>query len=168
GSLNIGTLVRANQQLGTLMNTGNYELEATIALGDLKFIKPGNSVTLTSADVNGNWKGRIKRISNQIDPRSQTVTVFISVGGKNLREGMYLTGEIKGSSIGEGVRIPRELLVNQRAIYTVQDSMLSLMDVNVVKITADKAILRGLQDGTIILGENLSTAYDGMKVRPES
>ncbi|MFK7933551.1 MAG: efflux RND transporter periplasmic adaptor subunit, partial [Saprospiraceae bacterium] len=43
GSLNIGTLVRANQQLGTLMNTGNYELEATIALGDLKFIKPGNS-----------------------------------------------------------------------------------------------------------------------------
>lgn len=167
GNLATGTLVRAGQKIGTLMNTGNYELEATVALGDLKFIKIGNAVTLTSTDINGHWKGRIKRISNQIDPSTQTVTVYIDVNGRNLREGMYLKGEIAGSSIGSGIRIPRELLIDQSAIYVVKDSTLQLTDVNVVKISDNEAIIRGLADGTVLLGEDFINAYDGMKVRPK-
>lgn len=167
GNLASGTLVRSGQQLGTLMNTSNYELETTVALGDLKFIKVGNPVNLTSTDIEGSWKGRIKRISNQIDPNTQTVTVYVAVNGRNLREGMYLKGNIAGSSIGSGVRIPRELLIDQRAVYIIQDSTLQLTNVNVVKISDNQAIIRGLNDGTVLLGEDFINAYDGMKVRPE-
>jgi membrane fusion protein, multidrug efflux system len=164
-SINTGTLVRVGQQLGTLMNTGSYELQATVALSDLTYIKVGNQVQLTSDDIKGTWTGRIRRISDQIDPTSQTVQIFVSVGGQGLREGMYLTGEVNATDIEDAVRIPRNKLINQNAVYTVQDSTLKLQPVEVVKITREAAVVRGLPNGTNLLDTQLPNAFDGMKVK---
>lgn len=164
-SINPGAVVRAGQKLGELMNTGNYELQATVSLGDLKYIKVGNQVDLTSDDIEGSWAGRIKRINDQVDAGTQTVKVFISVNGKNLREGMYLRGGVAGSSIEDAVKIPRELLVDQQLVYLVSDSTLELHRIEVVKITKDAAIVRGLPDGAPLLKELFPNAYDGMKIK---
>lgn len=166
-SINPGAVVRAGQKLGELMNTSNYELQATVSLSDLKYIQPGNSVTLTSGDVDGEWDGRIKRINNQVDPGTQTVKVFISVNGQNLREGMYLRGDIVASSIDNAVSIPRDLLVGQESVYLVRDSVLELTPVQVVKITPNAAIVRGLPEGAPLLKELFPNAFDGMKVKVE-
>lgn len=163
-SINSGAVVRAGQKLGELMNTGNYELQATVSLSDLKYIQPGNTVTLSSGDVEGEWAGRIKRINNQVDPGTQTVKVFISVNGKGLREGMYLRGDIAASQIENAVRIPRDLLIGQESVYLVRDGVLELMPVQVVKITPEHAIVRGLSDGAPLLDEVFPNAFDGMKV----
>jgi multidrug efflux pump subunit AcrA (membrane-fusion protein) len=164
-SINPGAVVRAGQKLGELMNTSNYELQVTVSLSDLKYIKPGNKVSLTSGDIEGEWSGRIKRVNNQVDPGTQTVKVFISVNGENLREGMYLRGDIEASSIDNAVRIPRDLLIGQEAVYLVRDSVLELMPVQVVKITAENAIVRGLPEGAPLLEELFPNAFDGMKVK---
>lgn len=164
-SINTGTLVRVGQQLGTLMNTGSYELQATVPLSDLTYIKVGNQVQLTSDDIKGTWTGRIRRISDQIDPTSQTVQIFVSVSGQDLREGMYLTGEVNATDIEDAVRIPRNKLINQNAVYTVQDSTLKLQPVDVVKITREAAVVRGLPNGTNLLNTQLPNAFDGMKVK---
>ncbi len=164
-SINTGTLVRVGQQLGTLMNTGSYELQATVPLSDLTYIKVGNQVQLTSDDIKGSWTGRIRRISDQIDPTSQTVQIFVSVSGRDLREGMYLTGEVNATDIEDAVRIPRNKLINQNAVYTVQDSTLKLHPVEVVKITREAAVVRGLSNGTNLLDTQLPNAFDGMKVK---
>lgn len=165
-SINPGAVVRAGQKLGELMNTGNYELQVTVPLSDLKYIQVGNTVNLYSDDLEGEWTGRVKRINNQVDAGTQTVKVFISASGSNLREGMYLRGDIAASSIENAVRIPRELLIDQRAVYVVRDSTLELEPVEVVKITADAAIVRGLPEGTRLLKELLPNIFDGMKVSP--
>lgn len=164
-SINSGAVVRAGQKLGELMNTGNYELQATVSLSDLKYIEPGNIVNLSSGDVDGEWTGRIKRINNQVDPGTQTVKVFISVNGKGLREGMYLRGDIAASQIENAVRIPRDLLIGQESVYLVRDGVLELMPVQVVKITPEHAIVRGLPDGAPLLSEVFPNAFDGMKVK---
>ena len=166
--INPGTLVRAGQNLGTLMNTGNYELEATVALRDLKYIKPGNRVALFSDDIEGDWKGMVKRISNQIDPNTQTVTVFVSVSGKNLREGMYLRGNINASQIDNAMIIPKDLIIQQSEVYVVVDTILRLQTVEVVKITEKEAIIRGLKDGTPLLKETFPGIFDGMSVQFKS
>ena len=48
-----GSLVRVGQKLGELMNTNNYELEATVRLANLNYIKVGSQVTLYSDDTEG-------------------------------------------------------------------------------------------------------------------
>lgn len=164
-NINPGALVRAGQQLGVLMNTGNYELEATVALSDLKYIQPGNPVQLLSEDIQGQWAGRVKRINDQVDPGTQTVKVFISVNGPNLREGMYLRGEIDASEIENAIAIPRDMLQNQQFVYVLQDSTLKLQEVSVVKLTEDRAIVRGLSDGVPLLKDMIPGLYDGVKVQ---
>ena len=146
------------------MNTGSYELAATVSLADLDYLKPGSSVQLYSEDVAGNWTGRVRRISNQVDPGTQTVTVFVGVSGRNLREGMYLKGEAEGRAIENATLIDRDMLVDQGSVYVVRDSLLELKEVDVVKYTDDRVIVRGLPDGTPILATKVPGAFAGMKV----
>lgn len=167
-SINPGALVRAGQPLGQLMNTNNYELEATVALSELKYIKPGNPVALYSDDIEGRWTGRIKRINDQVDPGTQTVKVFISVSGRELREGMYLRGEVEASPIPDAVTISRNMLQDQRFVYILQDSSLKLREVDVVKMTEDQAIVKGLTDETPLLKEMIPGLFDGVKVEVRS
>jgi membrane fusion protein (multidrug efflux system) len=163
-----GTVVRVGQQLGSFMATGNYELVATVPLEDLNYIKVGNAVKLQSEDIAGSWQGRIKRISDQIDPASQTVQVFIGVSGKDLREGMYLRGDVAAKSVAAAYRLERDLLVNQNQVYELRDSTLRLREVEVVKVEPEHVILRGLPDGLLLLHEKVPGVYDGMKVAPKT
>jgi len=164
-SINSGAVVRVGQKLGELMNSYNYELEATVALRDLKYIAVGNPVELYSEDIEGSWKGRIRRISNQVDQGTQTVRVFISVKGKDLRENMYLRGDVTASTVRNAFELPRNLLMDQQAVFVVRDSFLRLEEVDVVKITNEAAIIKGLPDGTPLLAQPIPDAFDGMKVK---
>jgi membrane fusion protein, multidrug efflux system len=152
------------QTLGALMGTDNYELEATLPLRDLKYVKVGNSVVLHSDDMDGQWQGRIKRISDQVEPGTQTVKLFIGVSGKGLRENMYLRGEVAGSPVAEAFELPRQLLVEQKSVYVFQDSLLRLQEVEVVRIKENTAIIRGLSAGTPLLAQPFPDAFDGRAV----
>jgi len=164
-SINAGAVVRVGQKLGELMDSYTYELEATVALRDLKYIAVGNPVKLYSEDIEGSWEGRIKRISNQVDPSTQTVRVFIDVQGKDLRENMYLRGDITASTVTDAFELPRQLLMDQQAVFVVRDSFLRLEDVQVVKITDEAAIVKGLSNRTPLLAHPIPDAFDGMKVK---
>ena len=163
--INPGSLVRVGQKLGELMNTGNYELEATVRLADLNYIKVGSNVSLYSDDIDGNWNGRVKRISDQIDASTQTVIVYVGVTGKNLKEGMYLRGGVKLKPIENAFEVSRDLLVDQSKIYTIQnDSFLVLQDVDIIKSTENTVIVGGLENGAKVLKEVFPGIFEGMKV----
>ena len=167
-NINPGSLVRAGQKMGELMGTGSYELQATVNLQDLKFIKIGNEVKLFSDAVEGQWTGTVKRISDQIDPNTQSVIIFIGVSGKDLREGMYLRGSLNTRTIENAVSIPLALLVNQNQVYTIEGGLLKLKPVEVLKTGGTHAVIRGLTDDELILKEKVIGAYDGMQVKTVS
>ncbi len=160
-----GALVRVGQQLGELTSTGSYELEATVPLSELKYIKTGDEVKLVSDDIDGDWTGRIARINSRVDQDMQTVRIFVNVRGRDLREGMYLKGDIAASSVDSAAKIPRNVLADQKSVFEVRDSTLHKREVNVLKITKDHAIIRGLEDGTLLLKNVLPNAFEGMNVK---
>jgi len=162
----IGTVIRTGQKLGELMANGNYELVATVPLSDLNYLKSGSKVELFSEDIPGSWQGNVKRISDQIDPGSQTVQVFINVSGKDLREGMYMRGAVASRQVADAMRIPRELLVDQEGVYLVQDSTLVLRPVQVVKRESETVIVQGLKSTDQLLAKPLPGSFDGMRVAP--
>ncbi|MTB52486.1 efflux RND transporter periplasmic adaptor subunit [Lewinella sp. W8] len=160
-----GAVVRAGQQLGELMATNYYELVATVPLSQLEYLKPGGKVELYSEDVNGSWTGSVKRISDQIDPGSQTVDVFIGVSGKGLREGMYLRGAADAKTIENVVEIDRDLLLNEQEVYVVEnDTLLRLFPVTVEKFNRSTVIISGLPNNTQLLVSEVAGAFDGMRV----
>lgn len=160
-----GSLVRAGQKMGELMNTSQYELEATVRLADLEFIKRGNKVNLFSNDLNQKWTGTVRRISDQIDPKTQTVLVYIQVNGKNLREGMYLQGQVASRSIPNAFKVSSDLIVNQDEIFTISsDTTLNLVKVDIVSLDNEVAVVTGLKNGIILLKDLFPGAYEGQKV----
>lgn len=165
-NIDVGALVRTGQQVGELMATGEYELVATVPLSQLSYLKTGSKVTLSSEDIEGSWTGSILRISDQIDPASQTVEVFVRVGGSELKEGMYLRGEAQARTLENAVELDRNLLVNQNAVYILEsDSVLRLVPVEVLKFNRESVIIRGLEDGSRLVTNTIAGAFDGMLVQ---
>lgn len=167
-NIDVGAVVRTGQQVGELMATGAYELVATVPLSQLSYLKTGSKVKLSSEDIEGSWPGTIQRISDQIDPNSQTVEVYISVNGNELKDGMYLRGEAQAKTIENAIELDRNLLVNQNAVYTLEsDSVLRLQAVEVLKFNRETVVVSGLEDGTRLVTNTIAGAFDGMLVQHE-
>ena len=159
-----GTLVRIGQRLGELMNTWSYELEAAVYERDIELVKPGSKVSLQSETSDKSWEGTVARISKVIDPSTQTIKVFINVSGPDLKEGMYLSGIVKGREISNAFEIDRNLLLDQNQVYLIQDSTLSLKTVEPVYFSTSSVVVKGLQDNTLLMDQSIPDAYEGLKV----
>lgn len=164
--ISTGSVIRAGQKIGTLMNSAQYELQTAVAVSDLKFVRVGDLVNLKCTDVEGSWTGRIARISGTIDTKTQTVKVFVQVSGSNLRENMFMTGEINANIVANVIEVPRKLLIDDSKLYSVVgDSILSLIPVQIAKISEQTVMLRGVPESTVLMNENFTSAYEGMKVK---
>lgn len=164
-NINPGSLVRAGQKMGELMSTGSYELQATVNLEDLTFLKIGTSVNLYSDAMKGNWKGTVRRISDQIDPNTQAVIVFIGINGRGLREGMYLKGMLDTKVVKDAIKLPIELIIDQNQVFVVEDETLLLKEVEVLNSSATHAIINGLKNGEVLLKNKIIGGYEGMQVK---
>lgn len=164
-NINNGTLVRAGQKLGEFLSTAEYELEAAISVNDIELVNVGDSVKLKSNDMNGAWNGVVKRVSDKIDPATQTLKVFVRVAGNRLFEGMYLSGRIKAGVISNAVELPRKALVDGNNVFMIQrDSTLARVPIKIEKYSDNTVIVTGAENGTRILEEAFNGAYNGMKV----
>ncbi len=167
GNLLPGSMVRAGQKLGTLIQPGDFELEASINLNESNTVNIGDSVRLISEDFAGEWLGRVGRISEHVDEGTQTLKVYVDVSSDKLVEGLYLSGDIGSGGFDNAIQIPRNLLIGTNQVYTVQDTVLALKQVEVLTIGENEVVVRGLENGTKILGQVFSTAYNGMVVNPK-
>jgi len=150
-NLNPGTLVRAGQKLGEFTNTSVYELQVAMGVVDVNYLKPGMEVNLTSEDIPGNFSGQIARINSAIDQSTQTISVFIHASGPVLKEGLYMTASINVSGENNVAQIPRSGLNDKQEVYVVADSTITAKKVNVIKNTNDNVVVKGLDDGDLIL-----------------
>jgi len=162
--INPGTLVRMGQKLGSFTSTETYELEAFASLDKVKHLNVGQKVYLTTDELDGQFRGRIERINQVIEKESQTVTVYITTSDPSLKEGMYMTAQIKSNTIEDAFRVPRTAMVGKDQVWVVQDSVLKLQKITVAADEEDHIILQGLQTDTRILTVPPVKAYEGMKL----
>jgi hypothetical protein len=148
-----------------LTHPSRYELEATVSLYDVEFLKRGNKVRLYSEATKEEWTGTVDRFGKVIDEKTQTQKVYITLNSSQLSEGMFLNGTVKTKSLGEVMVLPRTLLVDNNNIYSVVGNKLALTAVEVVKLDGNDMYVKGLEVGTTVLAQPLLGAYDGMPVQ---
>jgi membrane fusion protein, multidrug efflux system len=165
--ISTGSYIRAGQKLATLMNTSTYELEAAVPMADLKYIKTGDAVKLSSEGSDNTWTGRIARIANTIDTKTQTLKLYIQVSGSGLRENMFLSGAIDATTVADVVELPRRLLIDNDKVYAYQpqDSSLRLIPAQIMRTNQETVFLRGIPNGTKLLNELGTGLYEGIKVQ---
>lgn len=164
--VNPGTLIRAGQKLGEFINPGVYELEVSINESYSDLLKVGKQVELNDLNNTQTWEGEVTRVNAKVDQVTQTITVYIQVAGEGLRDGMYLEALLQAREEQNAIEIPRKLLVDESKLFVFEDSLLRLIEVNPVYFTDKTAVIKDVENGTLILQKSVPGAYDGMLVKP--
>ena len=161
-----GSLIRNGQKLGEFINPSVYELEIAISKDLIESLKVGTDVTVVNPENNSQqWNGEISRINGKIDPSTQTIQLFVSISGSDLKEGMYLEANITGEGRIDALEVDRNLLVDNTKLYVVNlDSSLTLTDVNVVHKTRSTVVVKGVEEDVWLLMKPIPGAYPGMRV----
>ncbi len=163
-NVNPGTLIRTGQKLGEFIDPSVYELEVAVNKAYSELLKVGKEVALSNIDHTKTWKGKVARVNGKVDLTTQTVAVFIAVKDKDLKEGMYLEAQLDAQEIENAVEIPRKLLVDGKEVYTVNNGLLALKTVKPVYFTKNTVVLKGLENGTLLLEKSVPGAYENMSV----
>ena len=162
--VNPGTLVRQGQKLGEYIDPSIYELEVSVAKKFADLLEVGEEVALANLDATQTYTGTVSRINAVLDQQSQTIQVFIRVDGDDITEGMFLQAKLDARAEENAIEIPRELLIDRSKVFVVRDNVLDLVDVQPVFFGKNAVVIKGLEDGEMLLSSNVSGAYPGMPV----
>ena len=162
-----GTLIRSGQQLGEFIQTGSYELQVAISADFADLLKVGEEVELKNISSLKSYKGKVTRINGKVDQASQTITTVIEVNDDNLKEGMYLTANLDAQQIENSVELDRSLIQNETQLFSVKDGKLDLITVQPMHYSDKTVVVKGIEDGTVIISQSVPGAYQGMKVTTE-
>jgi len=159
-----GALISPGQTLATMINTEQFEISTPIPLSDLKYVKVGQSVELTSTDLSKKWNGKVSRIGTQIDAATQNIPIYIRVFGRGLKDGMYLKGKLDGEALDDVIKLPKEIFLNPEEIFVVEDSTLVAKEIVAVKRLSNHILVQGLVPEDKVVTGSLAGLFEGQKV----
>lgn len=161
-----GALVRSGQKLGVFIDPSSFELEINLNETYINLLEIGGSVSLRNMSNSQQWEGVVKRINGTVDSESRTIKVFITVKGQDLREGMFLKAVIPSKIKEQAIEIPLNLLINENAVYAVENNQLLLITIDVLYYNDNTVVIKGVPNQTLLVSTPMASAYVGMKVKP--
>jgi len=161
-----GSLIRNGQKLGEYIDPSVYEMEVALSKTYASLLKVGESVALKNLDNTETYSGKVSRVNGSIDAATQTITAYIEIKNKALKEGMYLEANLNAKEETDAIEVNRSLVLEGDQIFIVRDSILDLIDVKPVYYSDTKAVIKDVPDGTVIISKPIPGAYAGMAVKP--
>lgn len=183
--IDIGQFVGPGTPVAEIYATGAAEIRLGLPVDrvrdlDLASVGGKNAPFVTlRAEFGGTWtewQGRVIRTEGEIDPTTRMLYVIASVEdpfdregkrGTTLPAGLFVEAVIAGREVADAVVLPRQALRDRSSVFLVEDGALRLVDLEVVRITGDDAVVRGLADGALVCVSNPTVPVDGLKVRVE-
>lgn len=150
-SVEPGSVVQPGQVLGVMSRTDVYEVRAAVPVRAANLIKQGQKLTLYDRNSQKSYLGTVNRFAAGIDERSQTLTAFVRVSGKDLRAGLYLEAELLGQALNGVSVLPKQVLTRDGNVHIIREGIVELQAVEVLDITADEVYLKGLDAGTRVI-----------------
>ena len=104
----VGNLVRPGSNLGTFVKTDHYEVKASVPAIHINDLELGKRIHLWANNINKSVIARVARFGPGLDAETQSVPVYLTISDADLREGMYLEGELQTVSFPNALkRFPR-------------------------------------------------------------
>jgi RND family efflux transporter MFP subunit len=165
-----GSIVNPGASIGRIIRTDEMEAEIPIKAESIKWIEKGMPVKLYSENKTMYWEGKVARISDYVDPNTQSINIYVTVQPNNqnkLFEGIYLQAEIESSLLVNTMEIPRKALVNNNQVYVVSNGKLKLKQITIHKVNSNSIIFSGLETGELVVVESLVNVSENMSVKTQ-
>lgn len=166
-NLEIGSVVNPGANIATIIRTDKLELKVPVQQKDINYVTIGTKVEIVQEGGAKSWTGKVVRKADFIDPNTQSISVYIGIDddAQDVYDGLYLKAIIPGKVIDEGMEIDRSVIRNKNEVFIVEDSVLKITPINIVKVSSNKAIINGLSEGDQIVIDAPSNASNNMKVQ---
>lgn len=165
-----GSLVIGGQPIGEFVGTNKFEIKSSLNSEYLEFIKVGDNVEF-QFEGQTVATGSLDRISSSVNPTTQSATVYFKLTASTkdfvLRDGMYLPGKLIAKGLENCFEVKVALIENGQ-IYAVENNALKSIKVETVFESFESALVRGLPNGTVLVKDQISNSFEGMKVKPSN
>lgn len=159
-----GSSIIIGQPLGEFINLNNYEMNGSVSVNDSKLIEKGDTVLITSNDLNSTIKGSVSRVGSHINELTQSVDVFVSVNDNRVKDGMFITGEIICNDLDNVVKIERSKITRENQVYTIVENQLKLKNIDVICYQNDSVIINGLNISDCVVNQYRNYFYNNMLI----
>jgi membrane fusion protein, multidrug efflux system len=164
-ALQSGSYVTPGTRIARLIRSDKLEIMVDVNTDDIRWIEMGSPARVRAEEQNDEWSGKVVRIGEYVNESTQSINVFLAINGseKPMYDGEYLEVKIPGKTVKEGMLIPRNAIFNNDQVYVLEDSLLKVNTINIVKINSETAIFNGLPEGSEIVVEPVVNAHNNMK-----
>lgn len=171
-NLQVGSSVRTGIQIGEIINLSDMEIAVPVETNNIAWIDKDKKVIIKSTEFSKEWNGTITRIGSNIDPRTQTVDIFIKVDKEKtnqLLNGVFVEVTFQGKAIENAYAIPPMALYEESYVYLIKDGKLQKTNVSLARRESDRVIIKdGITSGDMIVVEALQGVASGMLARSKS
>ncbi|MDP6425134.1 MAG: efflux RND transporter periplasmic adaptor subunit, partial [Planctomycetota bacterium] len=187
----LGQAVVQGTPLTLIHDTDSAEVRLPIADAQLAFLDlpdrlghatardlaPRAQLSARFAGKDIEWKGRVSRIEDEVDPRTQMVHLIIDVLDPYARQsdtprpplpfGLFVEARIQGRRIPGVVELPRRALRGAGHVWVIDESnRLRERPVKILRTERDHVLISaGVSDGEHVCISAIETFIDGMSVQ---
>jgi hypothetical protein len=149
-----GSMAGPGVRIAKLVKTGDYEVKVPISIKNLEFFKKETSASFYDSENKLIGTGKINRISDIINQKTQSVDVYYSMKsqGNQIYNGMFLTVSISKLSEEENVTIPR-ISLNENQVQILENGKILEKKITVLGSKPDSIYVSGLKNGTTVILE---------------
>ena len=163
-SIKNGTAIVFGQKIAKYHSPKVLEFESSTSIKNTLLVKNKAKVLLKSDEFEGERLGYVSRINKTINANSQNMSVFIESTDNDLYNGMYVFGEIIVGE-AENTFLVKRNLIDENQMYVIVGNKLVSKKIEIVQVSEENAVIRGLKNNDLILNESIKDAYDGMEIR---
>ncbi len=163
--------VQPGQQLFTLVDDSEMEIELGVPAGSISKIKVGAEATVKIDEIQKEYKGRVSEVSETADATTRQFIVKVRIANPNreMKKGMYGVVSIN-TGIEQGVVIPKEAIVIRgidKVIYTIIDGRAKAIVVKIINENEKYASVEGegLFKGMEIITDGQNVVQNDEKIK---
>ena len=157
-----GSIVNPGVQVAKIARTGEYELKVPVSLDALAAYKAEKEAQFTDPQGNLIATGKIIRVSDVVNQRTQSADVYYSVKaveGQQIYNGLYLNVSIAHQKETPSVVLPRTAVTDGK-VFALEGSKLVPYEILQVSEKPDSVYVQGLKDGQAVVMEQIGSPSD--------
>lgn len=163
-----GSFAGMGTPIATLSQVSDLEVIVPIDKENIYLVNPGQRVNMQTRNNDIKIEGIVRRIEQQVNSNTQSVNVYVvpTKQTEKMIPGMYLEVAIHAGVVEQSFELPRKALGSNSSVYAIRDSLLHIIPVEIAKRNKDSYIVTGLNDGEMIIADQIPNISEGQKIIP--
>jgi hypothetical protein len=154
-----GSIINPGVKIARIAKTGDFEVKVPISLSQIELFKEKGVAKFTNSKSELVGTGKIIRISDVINQKTQSVDVYYSIspiGNAKIYNAMFLNASINQTLNEESMAIPR-MAVKDGQVMVLSKNKLIPRNVEIVNNKPDTVFVQGLKNGEMVVLEQIQT-----------